>query len=129
MKPAFLKNYTPGAAKYSNQKVEIDGFVFDSKREARAYSELKLLKLAGEIKDFSRQVTFELIPAQYQTVKGEKKDKRVCVEKAVTYKADFVVEHNDGEFTVIDVKGMKTPLYVVKRKLMRHIHGIAIKEI
>lgn len=129
MKPAFLKNFAPGAAKYSNQKIEVDGFIFDSKREARVYGELKLLKMSGEIKDFSRQVTFELVPAQYQIVKGGKKDKKVCVEKSVTYKADFVVEHTDGERTVIDVKGFKTPLYVIKRKLMRHVHGVAIKEI
>lgn len=124
MKPAFL-NFKSGAAKYSNKKVEIDGIVFDSKKEARTYAELKLLKAAGEIKDFARQVSFELVPAQYQEANGKKK----CIEKAVTYKADFVVEHLDGERSVIDCKGMRLPVYTVKRKLMLFIHNIRIQEI
>jgi hypothetical protein len=126
MKPLFLKNFTPGASKYQNKKIEIDGILFDSKKEAKVYSELVLMKQAGEIADFSRQVVFELVPAQYEAV-TEKKSK--CVEKAVTYKADFVVEHQDGERSVIDAKGMRTPIYIIKRKLMRYIHKISIKEV
>jgi len=125
MKPAFLKNFTPGASKYQNKKIEVDGILFDSKKEAKVYGDLLLLKNQREIKDFQRQVVFELIPSQYETINGKNK----CVEKAVTYRADFVVEHTDGETTVIDAKGMRTPLYVIKRKLMRHIHKLSIKEI
>lgn len=125
MKPAFLKNFTPGASKYSNRKIEIDGIMFDSKKEAKVYGELQILVKAGEIKGFDRQVSFELIPAQYDLVDWKNK----CVEKAVTYKADFVVEHNDGEKSVIDAKGMRTPIYIIKRKLMRSVHKLNIKEV
>lgn len=125
MKPAILKNFTAGASKYQNKKIEIDGILFDSKKEAKVYGELKLLKQSGEIKDFSRQQTFELIPSQYEIINGKKK----CVEKPVQYKADFVVEHLDGEKSVVDAKGMRTPIYVIKRKLMRYLHKINIKEV
>ena len=125
MKPAFLKNFTAGASKYQNKKIVIDGITFDSKKEAKVYGELKLLKQAGEIKDFTRQQSFELIPSQYEIINGKKK----CVEKPVQYKADFVVEHLDGEKSVVDAKGMRTPIYVIKRKLMRYLHKINIKEV
>lgn len=125
MKPAFLKNFNSGASKYSNKKVVVDGITFDSKKEARVYFELLLLKKAGEILDLERQVNFELVPAQYDAVNGKKK----CVEKAVTYRADFVVTHPDGEKTAIDAKGMRTPVYIVKRKLMRYLKNIVVKEV
>lgn len=38
--------------KYSNRKTKIDGIVFASKKEADYYCELKMLKIAGEVKDF-----------------------------------------------------------------------------
>ena len=36
-------------SKYRNVKTEVDGILFASKKEARRYSELKLLERAGEI--------------------------------------------------------------------------------
>lgn len=125
--------------KYGNRKVVIDGIEFHSRKEARRYQELLLLEKAGAIQDLRRQVPFELIPAQYEEVytgeyykrgprMGEPKKKRVCVEKAVTYYADFVYIEG-GETVVEDTKGFKTPEYILKRKLMRHLLGIRIKEL
>ena len=39
--------------KYGNKKAEADGIVFDSKKERNYYCELKMLKMAGKIKDFA----------------------------------------------------------------------------
>lgn len=125
--------------KYGNRKITINGIEFDSRKEARRYNELLLMEKAGAIQDLRRQVPFELIPAQYEDVytgeyyqrgehKGEPKLKRVCVEKAVTYYADFVYIEG-GETVVEDTKGFKTPEYILKRKLMRYLHGIRIKEL
>ena len=125
--------------KYHNRKVVINGIEFHSRKEARRYTELLLMEKAGTIKALRRQVPFELIPAQYEDVytgeyyqrgehKGEPKLKRVCVEKAVTYYADFVYIEG-GETVVEDTKGFKTPEYILKRKLMRHLLGIRIKEL
>lgn len=69
---------------------------------------------------------FELVPAQYETINGKKK----CVERAVKYVADFVYfDKEKGELVVEDVKGVKTDVYKLKRKLMRSIYGIEIQEV
>lgn len=107
-------------AKYKNRKTVVDGITFDSKKESRRYQELRLLEQAGEIRDLKLQVKFELIPSQ--RVDGK------VVERACTYKADFVYREN-GEIIVEDAKGFRTPEYKIKRKLMLYIHGIRIKEI
>jgi type I site-specific restriction endonuclease len=107
--------------KYHNKKTEIDGIVFDSSKEGKIYLDLKLLQQSGEIQKFERQVTFELVPSQ-------KIDGKV-VERAITYKADFVVYHNDGSKAVVDAKGMRDQKYPIKRKLMLWVHKIRIQEV
>ena len=124
--------------KYGNKKVVIDGEVFDSKREAKRYLELKLLEKCGAISDLKRQVTFELLPAQKEKStkvykKGRKKGQPIegkVIEKAVTYKADFVYTYTTtGKEVVEDVKGMRTKDYIIKRKLMLYRYGIKIQEV
>jgi Protein of unknown function (DUF1064) len=44
-----------------------------------------------------------------------------------TYIADFSYREK-GIFTVEDSKGMPTPAYVIKKKLLKAVHGIAVKE-
>lgn len=134
MKPAFLRNFQACASKYRNKKVEVDGILFDSRKEAKVYQELKMLLAAGEIILLDRQVPFELVPAQYEDrevldKKGRTKIKKACVELAVKYVADFVITFPDGEKSVIDVKGMRLSDYKIKRKLMLWIHKIKIKEV
>ena len=121
--------------KFKNQKIIIDSITFDSKREARRYTELKLLQRAGKISNLRLQVEYELIPAQYENYArfssktGKRlKDGRRCVEKSVKYIADFVYDEN-GRTVVEDSKGFKTKDYIIKRKLMRHLFGIEIKEV
>ena len=120
--------------KYGNRKATINNMVFDSRKEARRYSELLLLQKAGQISDLQTQVPFELIPAQYETIerygkKGQRlKDGKRCIEKAVIYRADFVYNEN-GQTVVEDTKGFKTKDYILKRKMMLYIHGIRIKEV
>ena len=101
--------------KYKNCKAEIDGIVFDSKREAERYRKLKLMQFSGMISGLELQKEFELIPKQ----KGE---------RAVKYRCDFYYL-KDGNPIVEDVKGMKTKDYIIKRKLMLFIHGIRVIEI
>jgi hypothetical protein len=105
--------------KYYNRKVKINGIQFDSVKEAKRYTELQLLQRAGIISDLQRQVSFELIPAQY--IDGK------LVERKATYIADFVYLEG-GEKIVEDVKGVKTDVYKLKKKLML-MKGIRIKEV
>ena len=117
-------------------KASVDGIEFDSKKEAKRYSQLKLMQELGQIEGLQRQVPFELIPPQYDADKvgkrgGVKKGK--CLERAVEYIADFTYYQN-GEYIVEDVKGWKANnpdyrLFVIKRKLMLYVHGIRIKEV
>lgn len=93
-------------SKYGNRKVIIDNIKFDSIKESRRYTQLKLLQQAGEISELQLQVSFELIPKQ--------KDERKC-----TYMADFVYKEN-GKIVVEDVKGKRTQAYVIKRKLFKY---------
>ena len=106
--------------KYGNQKTVVDGEMFDSRAEAKRYQALKLMLKAGEIVCLERQVSYVLIPSQK---KADGSSERACV-----YKSDFEYVR-DGKLVVEDVKGMRTKDYVIKRKLMLHIHGIEITEI
>lgn len=122
--------------KYNNKKVMVDGIKFDSKKEAKRYQELKMLEQAGHITDLKRQAKYVLIPAQYEPTsevytKGKengKLKKGRLIERECAYYADFVYKLKSGETVVEDTKGVKTPEYIIKRKLMLFVHNIKIKE-
>lgn len=115
-------------SKYHSRKITVDGITFDSRKEYLRWCELSLLEKAGQITNLQRQVKFELIPAQYLPVETEKGLKEYCVERAVTYVADFVYFYN-GMKIVEDTKGFKTKDYIIKRKLMLWAHGIKVNEV
>jgi len=108
----------PKESKYRNQRITVDGEIFDSKKEFQRYQELRMLERAGKISGLRRQVAFELAPA---VVIGKRK------RPALRYISDFVYQEN-GEQVVEDVKGIRTEGYRIKRHLMATVHGIAIKE-
>jgi hypothetical protein len=122
------------ASKFHSKKITVGGITFDSKKEYRRYCELILLERAGQIQNLELQKVFELIPVQYETFErygkngNRLKDGSRCIEKACVYKADFVYTEN-GKTVVEDTKGFKTKDYIIKRKLMLHIHGIRIREV
>lgn len=101
--------------KYNNKKTVIDGQKFDSRREANRYLQLKALEKIGQICDLKRQVKFELIPKQNG-------------ERACSYIADFVYKSPDGSVFVEDVKGQKTEVYKIKKKMMLYFYNIHIIE-
>lgn len=108
-------------SKYNNSKH--DGY--DSKKEARRATELKLLEKAGVISHLQEQVVYELIPSQYRIVSGKKK----CIERAMKYIADFQYVDKSGNTVVEDAKGFRTEVYRIKKKLMLYFHDIQIKEV
>ena len=96
-----------------------------SLKERNRAAVLELMQKQGLISGLQKQVVYELIPAQYGEVNGKKK----CLERACTYRADFVYfDERTKELVVEDTKGCKTEVYKIKRKLMLHEHGIRIKE-
>lgn len=116
--------------KYGNKKCTYDGLTFDSKRERDRYCDLKLLQAAGVISELRCQVPFILVPEHRDPdvlgPRGGRRRGRI-IEKAVVYIADFVYQEN-GKTVVEDAKGHRTREYIIKRKLMLHVHGIRIKE-
>lgn len=99
-------------AKYKAVPTHVDGIRFASKAEAQRYSELKLLQKAGLIAGLTLQPRYDLI------VNGVK----VC-----TYVADF--RYVNPGVIVEDVKGIRTPVYQLKKKLMKALYGIEIREV
>src|SRR5574343_173201 len=102
--------------KYRNTKTVIDGVTFDSKKESARYSDLKLMHRAGGITDLTLQPKFDIV------INGQK----VC-----SYIADFSYVEN-GVTVVEDVKSemtRKLPTYRLKKKLMKAVHSIEVREI
>lgn len=131
-------NYKSKTPKYKNHVVTVDGIKFDSMKEANRYRELKLLEKAGKITGLQRQVKYILIPSQFGRVPDASRPggtKRVCLEREVSYYADFVYKDAYGNLVVEDVKGYRDPAsaayakFVIKRKLMLERYGIRINEI
>lgn len=103
--------------KYGNRKTELDGYVFDSRREANRYLELKLLEKAGEI------TNVELQPEFVCRVNGRK----IC-----SYFADFRYQDVEKGVVIEDVKSVATrkiAVYILKKKLVEALYEIEIVEV
>ncbi|HKM44760.1 MAG TPA: DUF1064 domain-containing protein [Dysgonamonadaceae bacterium] len=109
--------------KYNAKKTVIDGITFDSKAEAKRYTELKLLERAGLISKLKLQPRYNLMPS-YTNGKGQK-------IRAIDYIADFEYLDTETNRVVIeDVKGKKTAVYNIKKKLFeKRYKPQTIKEI
>lgn len=106
----------PKQAKYRNKKTTVENVEFDSKREANRWLELRTALKTGKVRNLKRQYVFAII------IDGV----RIC-----DYIADAVYEeHRGGEWhrIVEDSKGCKTEVYRIKKKLMRAVLGIEIRE-
>ncbi|MEQ5770026.1 DUF1064 domain-containing protein [Halomonas sp. H33-56] len=97
-------------SKYGNRRIQVDGRTFDSKKEARYYGELKVRQQAGEVVMFLWQVPFHL-------------------PGGTKYIADFVVFLATGEVEVVDVKGVRTDVYRLKKRQVEALYPITIKEV
>jgi hypothetical protein len=98
--------------KYHAKPTTVDGIRFASKAEAARYGVLKMLQRGGAISALTLQVKFPIVVNEI----------KIC-----TYIADFVYKEN-GRDVVEDVKGILTPAYRLKRKLMLACHGITVLE-
>lgn len=101
-------------SKYRNVRTEVDGITFASKKEAKRYWELKLLERAGEITGLELQRRFTL----------EANGQKIC-----EYVSDFDYFDRHGSQVVEDAKGVRTPVYKLKKRLMKVLLGIDVQEI
>ena len=116
----------PRPSKYHNVKSDYfdpdlrETITFDSRRELEYYLILKARLKSGEIDDLRRQVSITIQPAFTHNGK---------TIRAITYRADFVyIDKKDGLPHIIDVKGMKTDVYQLKKKLLLY-QGYEIEEV
>lgn len=107
-----------GSSKFHAKRTVVDGIEFDSAKEAKRYTKLRAMEEDCEIQGLRLQVPFELLPSfECDGVKY----------RGMKYVADFVYVR-DGKQVVEDVKGVKTPEYKIKKKLMAYINHINIEE-
>mgnify|MGYP001599522917 FL=1 len=101
-------------SKYHAVPTVVDGIRFASKREAAAYSELKLLEKVGAVANVELQPRYEI----------EVNGRKIC-----DYVADFRYLDGGkfGKLTVADAKGFQTPVFRLKRKLMSAVFGIEVR--
>jgi hypothetical protein len=97
--------------KFRNVPTVVDGILFPSKKEARRWVELRALERAGKIAHLTRQMPYRL---------------EVNGQLIATYRPDFEYVEN-GERVTEDAKGVQTPEFRLKKKLMEAIHGVVIK--
>lgn len=102
IKPELTK-----VSKYGARKKEYNGVVYASTFEARYAAELDWRKRAGDIKDWQRQIAFEL------TVN------KILICK---YVIDFMILYNDGTKEYIETKGFETRDWKIKRKLFKALY-------
>ena len=104
-------------SKYRAQKMVVDGITFASKREAEYYKKLKALENAGNILCLTLQPRFILQPAFTDRAGGK--------HRKIEYAADFSYfekKGRQGALIVVDVKGFRTPIYKLKKKLLLYKH-------
>lgn len=111
------RRLTKKGNKYHNEKTFYKGDTYDSKREADYARTLDTTRHAVKVPErvvkVRRQVPYPVIVEK----------KRICV-----YVADFVVEYGDGREEVVDVKGFRTEVYKIKKKLVEATYKIKIIE-
>lgn len=100
-------------SKYNNKKTIINGISFHSKKEGLRYIELKQLLKSKKIFDLELQQKYDII---------------INNEKVCSYIADFKYKDKNGNTITEDVKGFKTAIYRLKKKLMKAVLGIEILE-
>lgn len=108
----MVKGWFNRQSKYKAQITTVNGIRFHSKAESKRYLVLKSLYDAGQIKDLKLQVPFDI---------------KVNNMKVCRYIADFTYIEGD-KYIVEDVKGVKTPLYSLKKKLVKAVFDIDIRE-
>ena len=112
-------------SKYHAVKAVINGIEFDSLNESRYYTKL-LLAIRdgsydghGRFESFDMQVPYVIVPSYL------KNGHRI---RRMEYVADFVLHYKDGRDRVIDVKGIETDVFRLKKKFVEYVHPDVVIE-
>ncbi len=108
--------------KYRNKPCVVGGEKYRSHRERDRHQTLLLMQKAGRIAGLVREVPFVLAPAV--KILGEAR-----ARPALRYYADFVYSDvRSGTVVVEDAKGKPTPVWRLKKHLMKTVHNIDVVE-
>ncbi len=110
----LLKAGVAKPGKYKNKRIECDGYLFDSQAECDYYLGLKLRLRSGDIRDLELQPRYPL---------------HVNGELVGTYVGDFRFVDGAGFLRLQDVKGVRTAVYRLKKKLVKAIYGVDVEEV
>lgn len=115
---AIVAHLRGSRSKYGAVRVGVDNYLFDSKKEALRYGELRLMKHAGMIQDLQVHPSYELHCAGV---------------KVATYIADFsFVDCENGEVVIEDCKNpatAKLAVYRLKKRMVAAEYGVVIREL
>lgn len=120
----------PKPSKYRNVKVVVDGHTFDSKREARHWGELKVRERIGEIRNLEHHPkAIDLLCPSYPNMVDHQGFANSVVSR---YEPDFTYEElieDEWVGRVVDAKGKKTAIYMLKKRWLFLQSGIEILEV
>jgi len=120
-------------SKYGAKPMVVGGIRFDSTKEARRYSELRLLEKAGQIRDLETQPRFPIDVVQlWQDGRWAWSGPDREIIQCGVFTADFrYVETATGQVVIEDVKSgpTKTTAYRLRKRLVEAIHGVTISEV
>jgi hypothetical protein len=104
-------------SKYKNEKTFIGKKSFASKKEAKRFGELRLLEISGKIENLECQKPFVL--------QEKFRDRDGKIQREIKYIADFVYWDCDKKTKICeDVKGFRTDIYRLKKKLFMKKFGL-----
>lgn len=119
-------------SKYGATRTTVDGVTFHSAKEARRYQELRLLERAGYIRGLKLQPKFPLYVKPTDSLRST----HALGIKVCDYIADFEYEESDRgyggvkwTYVVEDTKGVLTPMYRLKRRMVAAQYNIQIREV
>lgn len=117
LKKKILSKISTGKSKYNNVKTFYEGNEFASTKEANYCRQLDMQMNAKVEKDrvvnYLWQLTYKF---NHNGIKLN------------GYILDFKVFYADGRVEFIDVKGFRTAMYNLKKKMMKAFYNIDIKE-
>jgi hypothetical protein len=118
----------PKRSKYGATKTMVDGILFDSRKEANRYSELKHLEKVGDISHLELQPKFFLFGSKGPVLM---KSDRYPNGRRATWRGDFAYFCSRRNKRICeDVKGMRTDMYLLKKAIVEACYpGLEIVEI
>lgn len=100
--------------------------IYASRKEARRGAELELMQRQGLISGLKKQPRYRFEP---NLSRGMKQGLYFDTGRVAEYWPDFEYFNDAGELIVEDVKGVRTPVYKIKKCLMYAYFGIEVTEI